>query len=293
MATTTNTARPGTRDIPVGIGLAVVHIGAIGVFFPQFFSWWAIATAVALYWLTGMGITLGFHRLLTHRSFVVPKWAEYTLSILGTLAIQGGPIQWVATHRAHHAHSDREGDPHDSNRGMAWAHMEWLYRRNTARLSQAEMARWAPDLVSDPVYRAMDRYAVWIQIALGAILLVAGGWPFLIWGLFARAVFTYHCTWLVNSASHAVGYRSFRTTDRSTNNWLVALISFGEGWHNNHHAFPFSARHGMRWFEFDPAWITIKVLAALKIARNVKLPSKQAMARLSLDLTRPRKAQRA
>jgi stearoyl-CoA desaturase (delta-9 desaturase) len=274
------------RDYPVGIALAIIHIGALGVLLPRFFSWSAVAVGVGLYIATGMGITLAFHRLLTHRSLAVPKPVEYALTVIGTLALQGGPIEWVAQHRAHHAHTDRDGDPHDSHRGMPWAHMEWLFRRNKDRVLPEDRARWAPDLAKDPGHVFIERYNVVLQVVLALILLAIGGWPWVIWGIFARLVFTYHCTWLVNSASHAVGYQTFRTGDRSTNNWWVALLTFGEGWHNNHHAFPFSARHGLRWFEIDPTYITIKVMAWLKLARNVKLPTREMMERLKVPNTR-------
>jgi len=210
------------------------------------------------------------------------KPLEYLVALFGTLALQGGPIDWVATHRKHHAHTDADGDPHDSNRGMGWAHVEWLYRTNKDRLAPSEYARWAPDLVADPVYRAMEKYALLAQVIFGALLLAVGGWSFLIWGIFVRLVLLYHCTWFVNSAAHATGYQSFKTGDRSRNCWWVSLVAFGEGWHNNHHAFPFSARHGMRWFEIDLTWVTIKLLAALRIARNVKVPSRDMLDRLAV-----------
>jgi stearoyl-CoA desaturase (delta-9 desaturase) len=284
MATNTTGAPAPTqikkRDYPVGIGLLIIHIGALGVFVPALFSWSAVAVAVVFYILTGMGITLGFHRLLTHRSLVVPKPVEYLLTIIGVLALQGGPIEWVAQHRAHHAHTDRDGDPHDSNRGMPWSHIEWLFRTNKDRVAPADRPRWAPDLVKDDGMRLIEKYNVLMTVALGLIFLAIGGLPWLVWGIFFRLVFTYHCTWLVNSASHAVGYQTFKTGDRSTNSWWVALLTFGEGWHNNHHAFPVSARHGLRWFEIDPTWITIKVMSWLRLAKNVKLPTREMMDRL-------------
>jgi fatty-acid desaturase len=268
------------RDYPVGIALLIIHIGALGVFLPMFFSWSAVAVGVVFYILTGMGITLGFHRLLTHRSLVVPKPVEYLLTIIGVLALQGGPVEWVAQHRAHHAHTDRDGDPHDSHKGMPWAHIEWLFRTNKDRVAPEDRPRWAPDLVKDPGMRFIEKYNVLMTVVLAVAFFFVGGWSWVVWGIFARLVFTYHCTWLVNSASHAVGYQTYKTGDRSTNSWWVALLTFGEGWHNNHHAFPFSARHGLRWFEFDITWITIKAMSWLKLAKNVKLPTNEMMERL-------------
>jgi stearoyl-CoA desaturase (delta-9 desaturase) len=276
------------RDYAAGTALAIIHIGALGVFFPAFFSWSGVVVGVLLYWATGFGITLSFHRLLTHRSLVLSKPVEYIAAVFGTLALQGGPIDWVATHRAHHAHTDRDGDPHDSHRGMPWAHIEWLFRTNKDRVPAEDRPRWAPDLLADPVYVAMEKYHFVMQVTLALLLFVLGGWSWVIWGIFARLVVTYHCTWLVNSASHAVGYQTFKTGDRSTNNWLVALVTFGEGWHNNHHAFPFSASHGLKWFEFDITFWLIKLLAWVKLARNIKLPSREMMDRLRKPQPQPR-----
>ena len=280
-------SRRAPGGLVTGIGLGIVHLGALCAFIPGTFSWSAVALAVALYYVCGAwGICLGFHRLLTHRSLSVPKWMEYATAILGVLALQGGPIEWISTHRAHHAHTDREGDPHDIHRGLLWSHMEWLYRPNASRLTKEEQNRLAPDLAKDPFYRFLENtYLLW-QIALGLVLLAVGGWSWLIWGIFVRCVVTYHITWLVNSAAHYAGYQNFRTGDKSTNNWLVAILAWGEGWHNNHHAFPFSARHGMKWFEVDFTWWTIKVLAWLKIARDVKLPTPQMLQRLAMPRRR-------
>ncbi|MEO9096557.1 MAG: fatty acid desaturase [Candidatus Baltobacteraceae bacterium] len=269
------------RDVPTGIGLAIIHLGALAALVPALFSWSGFGLVFLLWWITGgIGITLGYHRMITHRSLRLPRPLEYAVALCGALALQGGPIEWVSTHRKHHAHSDHEGDPHDVHRGLGWAHIQWLYRNNFARLSKEDRARWAPDLVKDPFYRALDWGVLPLQIALGLVLLAIGGWSWVVWGIFARLVFTYHCTWLVNSAAHATGYRTYRTGDRSTNCWWVALLSFGEGWHNNHHAFPFSARHGLRWFEFDMTWWTIRGLRAIRLARNVRLPSREMMDRL-------------
>jgi fatty-acid desaturase len=282
----------GTRRLPGWVtftGLAVVHIGALCAFIPGTFAWSSLAVAIGLYYATGAwGICLGYHRLLTHRSLRLPKAFEYAVAILGVLALQGGPIEWIATHRAHHAHTDKEGDPHDIHRGVLWSHFEWLYMPNDAMLSPAEQKRLAPDLADDRFYKFLERtYLLW-QIALGVVLFLIGGWSLVIWGVFVRCAATYHITWLVNSAAHHSGYQSFRTGDESTNNWWVALLAWGEGWHNNHHAFPFSARHGLRWFEIDATWWTIKVLAWLKIARDVKLPTPAMLQRLQVN---PRRRQ--
>ena len=266
---------------PIGIGLWAIHLGALAVFIPGMFSWSALGVMFALWWVTGgIGISLCYHRLLTHRSLTVPKWVEYVCAVIATLSLQGGPIEWVSTHRIHHAHTDKEGDPHDAHRGFIWTHFQWLYSPNDARPTKAEQRRYAPDLVKDPFYCFLDRYEVWLQVALGVGLFAIGGLPWVVWGIFVRLVFVYHMTWFVNSASHRYGYQTFKTDDKSTNCWWVALLAWGEGWHNNHHAFPFSARHGLRWYEIDHTWILIRILQTLGLASDIKLPTSDMQARL-------------
>jgi sn-1 stearoyl-lipid 9-desaturase len=270
-----------------GIALGIVHAAALFAFVPALFHWNALIVVAVLAYLTGvLGITLCFHRTLTHRSLRLRRPLEYALAVCGTLAMQGDPIQWVATHRKHHAHADHDGDPHSIHLGFQWAHMDWLYRNNAALPSEEEIQRFAPDLCSDPFYRALRVLSLPLQIALGLILLAIGGWSWVVWGIFVRLVVSYHSTWLVNSAAHMLGYRSFQTADQSTNCWWVALVSFGEGWHNNHHAFPFSARHGLRWFEIDLTWWHVKLLAFLRLADRVKIPSRLMQQRLRIATTR-------
>ncbi|PSB29668.1 acyl-CoA desaturase [Chlorogloea sp. CCALA 695] len=248
---------------------AVLHIGALLALIPGTFNWRAVGVAFFLYWVTGgLGITLGFHRLVTHRSFQTPKWLEYFLAFCGTLACQGGPFEWIGMHRIHHLHSDQDLDPHDSNKGFWWSHLGWMIHHAPA---QDELSRYIKDISDDPVYQFYQKNMIGIQVALGVLLLLLGGWPFVIWGIFVRVVVVYHCTWLVNSATHKFGYRSHESGDNSTNCWWVALLVFGEGWHNNHHAFQYSARHGLRWWEFDLTWLTIRLLQTLGLATNVKL----------------------
>lgn len=274
---------------PTGIALIVIHAGALAVFVPAFFSWWALLAAAVLAYATGaLGVTLCFHRTLSHRSVRLRRPVEYFTALLATLAFQGDPISWVATHRVHHAHSDREGDPHSTRKGFSWAHMEWLVKPNPNIPTPSEYAKYCPDLWNDPFYRALHVLHVPLQFALAGLLFAIGGWPFVVWGIFARLVFAYHSTWLVNSATHMFGYRTYKTTDRSTNSWWVALLSFGEGWHNNHHAFPYSARHGMAWYEIDITWWTIRLLNALRLADKVRVPSRALRERLRIS--RPQRA---
>ncbi len=249
--------------------MTIVHAGAMLAFLPAFFSWPAVALMLFLHWVTGgLGITLGFHRLVTHRSFQAPKWLEYFLVFCGTMACQGGPIDWVGMHRIHHLHSDQSADPHDSNRGFWWSHMGWMLYEIPAR---ENVDRFTKDIADDPVYQFLQKFFIPIQIGLAVLLYVLGGWSFVIWGVFVRLVAVFHCTWLVNSATHLFGYRTYPSGDNSTNCWWVALLTYGEGWHNNHHAFQHSARHGLRWWEIDMTWMTIWLFQTLGLATKVKL----------------------
>jgi fatty-acid desaturase len=264
-----------------GMGLIVIHAGALAAFVPAFFTWHALVAAAIVSYFTGaLGVTLCYHRTLTHRSLRLRKPLEYFLAVCGTLALQGDPIRWVAVHRKHHAHADQEGDPHSIHLGFKWAHIDWIYRYNAALPTNEEMLRYAPDLYADPFYRALRWLSLPLQIALAGLMFVLGGWAFVVWAIFVRLIVSYHSTWLVNSAAHMLGYRTYRTADRSTNCWWVALMSFGEGWHNNHHAFPFSARHGLRWFEIDMTWWHVRVFAFLRLADRIKIPSKVMQQRL-------------
>ena len=223
--------------------------------------------AVLWYATLAIGVSLCYHRLLTHRSFRVPKWLEYSMAVVGTLALQGGPIQWVSTHRIHHAHTDREGDPHDARRGLLWSHFEWLYRPNEARPTMLERQRFAPDLWSQPFYRTLDNLHVPLQIALGVLLFALGGLPWVVWGIFVRLTLVYHITWFVNSAAHgAAAPREYRG-DTSQNHWWIAVLTYGEGWHANHHDSPKSWNFKREWYQLDPGALTILALKTLKLAK--------------------------
>ncbi len=256
---------------PTLLVILLLHVGL--VFAPMTFSWSAFAVFVALQWVTAaLGITLGYHRLLTHRSFQAPKWLEYGLTLCGSLALQNGPIKWVATHRVHHAYTDRLQDPHSPTRGFWWAHVFWLFAYDEMLDEPARYQRFVPELFRDPVHRFISRTDVWQQLILALILFAAGGWPFVVWGTVVRIVVVYHATWLVNSAAHVWGYRTYETGEGSRNNWWVALLTYGEGWHNNHHAYPTSAAHGLRWWELDVTYLTIRLLTLVKLAKHVRLP---------------------
>ena len=261
-------SNPDKINWTVTIAMVLFHLGAIAALF--LFDWRRLATAVLLYWVaTGLGISMGYHRLHTHRSYKVPVALEYFFAICGTLTLEGGPIFWVATHRIHHQNSDGPGDPHSPRDGAWWSHAGWLLKGETKHNNTMLMSKYAPDLAKHRFYVWLNSYH-WLPVTVLALLLVAlGGFPLFLWGICLRIVFGLHATWLVNSATHMWGQRRFATRDDSRNNWWVALLTFGEGWHNNHHAHPTSARHGLAWYEFDVSWIQIKILKLFGIAKSI------------------------
>ena len=248
--------------------VVVFHVLAVGAFFT--FSWQNLGAFLVLWWVSGsLGIGLGYHRLLTHRGFKVPKWLEYTLSLFGTLALQSGPLSWVSTHRIHHAFTDQENDPHSPRHGTYWAHIGWIFRGTSQNQTEETMRRYCPDMIDDNVHRVLNRF-YWVPtVVVGIALLAIGGVGVLFWGTFLPTVMGWHFTWLVNSATHLWGSRRFETRDDSRNNGLVAALSWGEGWHNNHHAHPRSARHGLAWYEIDINWIQLRLLEMVGLARDI------------------------
>ena len=251
--------------------MVAFHIGAIAAIF--FFSWKAIAVAAVL-WIVScsFGIGMGYHRLLTHRGYKTPKWMEYFLTTCGTLALEGGPIYWVAVHRIHHQLTDVEGDPHSPLEGGFWAHIGWVLTGKTIHNDNSTLLPYVPDLRKDRFHMWISKWH-WVPLTvLGLALLAIGGWPYLLWGTFVRTTVGLHFTFLVNSATHMWGSQRFLTGDKSTNSFWVAIVSFGEGWHNNHHAHPQSARHGLTWWEIDWNWYCISFLKMVGLAWDVKLP---------------------
>ena len=253
------------------IAMGAFHVGAVVALF--FFSWKGLFLALALWWIAGSwGIGMGYHRLLTHRGYKAPKWLEYFLTICATLALEGGPIFWVATHRVHHQLTDKEGDPHSPRDGKWWSHMGWIILGKSLHQNTKVLSPYVPDLRKDKFHTFISQWH-WVPITvLGLVILVVGGWQMLLWGIFLRTTFGLHSTWLVNSATHIWGSQRFVTGDDSTNSFAIAMLTFGEGWHNNHHAHPQSAKHGLAWYEIDFNWMQIWALDKLGVISNVKLP---------------------
>src|SRR5438874_5242496 len=251
------------------IFLILAHVAAIAALF--FWSWPALISALVLYWVGGsLGIGMGFHRLITHRGYKVSKPIEYFLVTCGALALEGGPIHMVTKHRIHHAHAGKTGDPHTPRDGGWWAHIGWILRGSAQDYDQATLEHYAPDLIKDRYYVWLNHYYYVPLIVLSLSLLAFGGFDVMLWGVFLRVTLGLHTTWLVNSATHMWGRRRFETGEDSRNTWWVAVLTFGEGWHNNHHAHPTSARHGLRWYEIDFNWWGIRVLQFLGLARRIK-----------------------
>jgi stearoyl-CoA desaturase (delta-9 desaturase) len=254
---------------PTVVFLSVFHAASVVALF--FWSWPAVITAVVLYWVgCSLGIGMGYHRLMTHRGYKVPKVVEYFLIVCGSLALEGGPIQWATTHRIHHAHTDKVGDPHTPRDGGWWAHIGWILARTKQLQDKTMLQRYAPDLMNQRFYVWLNRFYYVPLIALAVALLAFGGWRVMLWGIFLRVTLGLHSTWLVNSATHLWGKQRFATGEDSRNSWWVAILTFGEGWHNNHHAHPTSARHGLKWYEIDFNWWGIRFLQLLGLARRVK-----------------------
>ena len=287
------------------VGFIFCHALAALALVPWFFSWsGVILLAVGMYVFGILGINVGFHRLITHRSFTCPLWLEHTLAILGTCCLQFSPAFWVAVHRRHHHYADDEDDPHSPVKSFFWAHFGWLLVRPPAMKPRLMIERYAKDVMRDPLYAVLDRNKNWIHLTLlswiaffvagfaasllsGASALDAAqfGSSLLVWGGALRTVLVWHTTWSVNSVTHVWGYRNYETPDGSRNNLLIGFLSGGEGWHNNHHAAPSSARHGHQWWEFDLSWLTIRLLMSLGLATKASLPSPDLAATFNLRAT--------
>ena len=271
----------------------VVHFIAALALAPWFFSWSGVALFfLGLFVFGVLGVDIGFHRLLTHRSFACPPWLERMFAVFGVCCVQDSPALWVAIHRRHHHFADGERDPHSPTVSFFWAHIGWLLVKTDDMKPGPLMERYAKDVLRDPFQAMMERRDNWLKIVLFSWATVfAGGFgvaeatgastkdalqfgsSLVVWGAALRTVYLWHTTWAVNSLSHLWGYRNYNTPDDSRNNAIVAVLGGGGGWHNNHHADPNSARHGHAWWEFDLSWLTIRLLMRLGLVTNVVLPS--------------------
>ncbi|KAF8086566.1 hypothetical protein N665_0620s0006 [Sinapis alba] len=261
-------------DVSRAIGILGVHL--LSLYAPSHFNCgWSQCHCWNRY-------TLSYHRNLSHRSFVLPKWLEYLFAWCGTLAFQGDPIEWVSNHRYHHQYSDTDRDPHTPLHGFWFSYFLWIFDTGSI-LQNCGGEENAADLVRQPFYRFLQRTWVLNNLALSLLLYIVGGFPFLVWGVGVRTVFVLHSTFLMTAASHTWGTQPWKTGDLSKNTWWLALVTLGESWHNNHHAFEFSARHGLEWWQLDITWYFIRLLQVLGLATNVKLVTEAHKQRFDCD----------
>lgn len=272
----------------VGFLAAIYYCWTIG-----WMGWPFLILMVAAWCVSGMGVTIGFHRLLTHGAFETYRPLRALWMMFGALSVEGSPLVWCAVHRKHHAMSDKIGDPHSPNlhgkglwngiKGFVYGHCGWLL---TTYWSKPDLKRYVPDLLKDKFLVAVDRvYYLWVLASLaipagiGALITLSwqGAFLGLLWGGLVRIFMGHHITWSINSVCHVFGGRPYDSADKSTNNLICAVLGFGEGWHNNHHAFPTSARHGLHWWQLDTSWITILVMQKLGLVWNVKVPTREAV----------------
>ena len=268
---------------------AAFHALALLALRPDLFSWTGVALVfLGNYVFGSLGINIGYHRLLTHRSFKCSRWLEHGFALLGTCSLQDSPGRWVAIHRMHHQHSDEQPDPHSPLVSFFWGHLGWLVTENRSLNRLSTYEQYARDVFRDRFYLRLHRNHVWLWVyaAHAVLFYLAGtlaGWMLtgtragaiqfgqsvFVWGVIVRTVFVWHITWAVNSATHLWGYRNYETGENSRNNWIVALHTNGEGWHNNHHAHQKSAAHGHRWWEVDITYMTILALRAVGLVTDV------------------------
>lgn len=261
--------------------LTAIGIQLIGLHTLLFhFSWEGLALVVLLQLLVcGLGVDVGYHRLLSHRSFRVPRWVEYLLTLCGALALQGDPIEWVCIHRLHHRHTDRPGDPHDAGRSFFHAHFGWVRDDYFPNVTEEKLRKYCPRLWRDPFHQSIHRFPLLFVAAYFLALYAAWGVEGLRWGVGVRYLLGNHITWGVNSFGHRFGWQAYETGDLSTNCTWMALLATGSGFHNNHHAFPRSARNGFAWWQLDPGWAFIRGLEVLGLADQVQQPSEEERAR--------------
>ena len=277
------------------VALITVHFLSLSAFIPCIFVWWGIPLVIVGSFIFGsLGISLGFHRMLTHRSVMFPNFLQRIWVLLGVCCLEGSPLWWACVHRMHHQYSDGNGDPHSPSSSFFYGHMQWIYTYDPRQQSLATYAKYIPDLVNDPFLRSLHRRHSWVFVYVAHAILIAAigfvigflvadsrstallfGTQVFVWGVLVRTVYNWHITWLVNSAAHRWGYRSYETSDRSRNNFIVSLLTHGEGWHNNHHSSPSSCSQSHRWWEIDLTFTAVRLMELIGLAWDVvPIPAK-------------------
>jgi len=279
------------EDKIYGTFIAVTHLFCLAA--PFTFTWANFALFIGGWVVTGMlGITLSYHRQLAHKSFKTPKWLEYAFAYCGVQAVQGDPIEWVSSHRYHHLNCDTPKDPHTPYEGFWHSHAGWFLDSEATQARVADRSN-ASDMMSQPFYVHMQKH-YGLHIAAGIVAYLAlGGFGGFVWGFCMRTCWVHHITWFVNSACHVWGYQTYNTGDLSRNNWWVGILAFGEGWHNNHHAFEYSARHGLEWWQIDMTYMTIQLLSFLGLAKKIRLPNQSQLDRMAVEPKTQTATQRA
>ncbi|MCO6435501.1 MAG: fatty acid desaturase [Phycisphaerae bacterium] len=282
--------QPATQRFAAAVGVVVPFLGlvvAVYGFWGWGVTWTELALLTGMYTVAGLGVTVGYHRLFAHRSFEAVRPVKFLLAVFGSMAVQGPVLKWVAVHRRHHQHSDEPEDPHSPHhygggvigilRGFGHAHVGWIFKRDYPNLK-----RYVRDLYSDSLIRTTSRFfGAWVLLglliptALGGAFTGTWSGAFLgfLWGGLVRIFIGHHVTWSINSVCHLWGSRPFDRGDQSRNNFLFGVLAFGEGWHNNHHSFPYSARHGLKWWQLDMSYLTIRAMELLGLARAVRVPA--------------------
>jgi fatty-acid desaturase len=271
------------------VTILVIHLLALTAFLPYTFVWWGLPLIIVGNFIFGsLGINLGYHRMLTHKAASFPKFFERLWVLFGVCSLEGSPLWWVCVHRMHHQHSDENGDPHSPKQSFFWGHMQWIYTADPRQRSISTFEKYIPDLMTDPFLRWLHRGNKWVMIYFAHAFLIAAlgfglgfliadstdraiqiGTQIFVWAVLVRTVYVWHITWLVNSAAHRWGYRNYATDDRSRNNVVVALLTNGEGWHNNHHATPRACSQGHRWWEVDLTYTFVRMMQLVGLAWDV------------------------
>ncbi len=272
------------------IPISIMHLAALTAVLPWLFSWSGLIVMLLGVHIFGQAINLCYHRLLAHKSARVPQWLEHTFVVMALCCMEDTPGKWVATHRYHHHHSDEQPDPHSPLVNFLWSHIGWLMFHNGGTHNIDTYRKYAPDIFRNPFYMRLERGLLWfwMWVAHAILFFVVGavigfftggamealrfGLSLLVWGVIVRTVIVWHITWSVNSLTHLFGYQNYGTDDHSRNNWLVAILTVGEGWHNNHHHDPASGSNQHRWWEFDITYYELKLLELLGLAKNVIAP---------------------
>jgi stearoyl-CoA desaturase (delta-9 desaturase) len=304
------TCRAGPLPLPIGashrrinwrylFAVGTYHLLALLAFHPWFFSRSGVALAViGVYVYGAAGINLCYHRLLSHRSFRCPLWLEHSFAMIAVCCVQDTPARWVATHRLHHHRADDRPDPHGPLVNLFWSYMGWLFVENTDLRRGVAYDRYARDILRDKFYRWIERNVVWITFGQSLVYFAAGflielslggtiqqalqfGTSVWLWRVVIRTILVWHVTWCGNSFPHLFGYRNYETSDNSRNNAWVAIITSGEGWHNNHHAEPASASNQRHWWEIDLTYLLLRLLVLLGLAWDVQLPKRPISSDLS------------